>query len=371
MKLSKKVIFVLIPFAFLVLLILLIIPSNSDKSTNCRAFYDSMNKAPVKASAWCKKGEYFTWKSTLPENAEHKDLNIFARYIGDKSKPAILLIHGFPTSSFDYCELVEYLRDDFFICLLDTPGYGFSDKPQDGFKYSIFDDAKLVDYFVREKAKIDNFVMLTHDKGDSVGLALLQLYQSYKKRPYTIKNHIMTNGSIYLPKAALNINQLILLPPIIGPIAEKLFSPKRVTDILSRKVYLNRLTSEEKKELASVFAYQSGDEVVHETIQYLNDRKKNEITWLGTLAKSDIPTTLIWAERDTIANPAIADYVWENYLKKRKTPAAYWQVACANHYIQNDQPEMLALLVKHVVNGSPQPNWEKFGCQPSLHGHVN
>jgi pimeloyl-ACP methyl ester carboxylesterase len=53
----------------------------------------------------------------------------FLRLHGDTAKPAILMLHGFPTSSFDYHLLIEKLQPDFRICTFDFPGYGLSDKP--------------------------------------------------------------------------------------------------------------------------------------------------------------------------------------------------------------------------------------------------
>ena len=53
------------------------------------------------------------------------------------------MIHGFPTSSYDFKEIIDELKNDYFIAVIDTPGYGFSDKPKKGFKYSIFEDANL------------------------------------------------------------------------------------------------------------------------------------------------------------------------------------------------------------------------------------
>ena len=72
-----------------------------------------------------------------------------------------------------------------------------------------------------------------------------------------------------------------------------------------------------------------------------------------------------------VARPAIADYVWKKYLKNRKAPASYWRVPCANHYIQNDQTEMLAALLKHVINGGVELDWNKFDCEPYPKAVVN
>lgn len=155
-----------------------------------------MEEIPSAALAWCEAGDYFTWKSTLPENADFEALNIFHICRGNPDNPAILMIHGYPTSSFDFADLVEQLSQDFYICALDTPGYGFSDKPKNPYEYSIFDDAQMVDDYVRKVADLDAFILLTHDKGDSVGLARLQIYQAYDEKPYAIHHHVITNGNI-------------------------------------------------------------------------------------------------------------------------------------------------------------------------------
>jgi pimeloyl-ACP methyl ester carboxylesterase len=86
-------------------------------------------------------------------------LNIFHICQGNPDDPAILMIHGYPTSSFDYARLFAELSEDHYVCALDTPGYGFSDKPMDGYDYSISDDARLVDEYIRQVAGLDEFIL--------------------------------------------------------------------------------------------------------------------------------------------------------------------------------------------------------------------
>mgnify|MGYP000237548780 CR=1 FL=1 len=81
-----------------------------------------------RVEAWRAAGQYFTWTSTLPENAG-RPVQVFYTCAGDASKPAMLMVHGFPTSSLDFAPLVAELKTDFRVCTLDFPGYGLSDKP--------------------------------------------------------------------------------------------------------------------------------------------------------------------------------------------------------------------------------------------------
>jgi pimeloyl-ACP methyl ester carboxylesterase len=336
-----------------------------DSSPSCQEYYGGMKSPPAAAADWCKAGKYFSWNSTLAENASFGKLNIFYTCAGDPRAKAVLLIHGYPTSSFDFSRLVKQLNRDSYVCTLDTPGYGYSDKPKNGYHYSIFDDARLVDHFIREVAAFKDLTLVTHDKGDSVGLALLQIYQSYPEKPYTINHHILTNGNVYLPLAQLSILQKMLSNHYVGPVVSFLMDGSQLAKGLARAVYTPALTVGETDELASIFNYQNGIKVEHDIIQYLNERKVNEVTWLETLRHSDIPTTLIWGEKDHIAPTAVPDYVWANYLRGRASAAGYWRIPCANHYLQFDQPELLAALIRQAI----EPASDRLGtmdanCRP-------
>jgi hypothetical protein len=224
---SKILLGILVMLIIIVIGLILLARRPGDSSTSCAAYYAAMENPPAEAMKWCEAGEYFSWKSTLPVNADFEALNIFYTCQGNPENPAILMIHGYPTMSFDYALLFDALKDDYYVCALDTPGYGFSDKPLGGYDYSIDDDARLVDEFIREIASLDEFTLLTHDKGDSVGLALLQIYQAYDEKPYQINHHFITNGNIYLPLAQLTTAQKMLLNPIIGPLITPLMTGHR------------------------------------------------------------------------------------------------------------------------------------------------
>lgn len=326
-----------------------------DRSASCLEFYAGMENPPAEALAWCQAGAFFSWDSTLPVNADFEALNIFHICQGDPDNAAILMIHGYPTSSYDYAPLFTQLRDNFYVCALDTPGYGFTDKPLDGYDYSIFDDARLVDEYIREVAGLDEFILLTHDKGDSVGLALLQIYQAYEEKTYTIHHHFITNGNIYLPLAALTRGQKVLLNPRSGPLVSALMTGEQLTQGLAELAYATPLPQSEIDSLASIFDYQDGTAVQHEIIKYLIERSENEVTWLETLERSEIPTTLIWGELDAIAPLAVPDHVWANYLEDRETPAAYWRIPCADHYPQVDEPELIANIMRTTLAGGEVP----------------
>jgi pimeloyl-ACP methyl ester carboxylesterase len=143
-----------------------------------------------------------------------------------------------------------------------------------------------------------------------------------------------------------------------------LLSPQRLAESIAETTFVTIIPQDEIDSYASIFGYQDGTAVQHEIIEYLNERSENEVTWLETLGKSDIPTTLIWGVLDAIAPLAVPDHIWENYLADRETAASYWRIPCANHYLQVDMPDLVASII-HASLAQQEVSVEMTGmlCQ--------
>jgi len=90
---------------------------------------------------------------------------IFYREAGDPQKPAVLLLHGFPTSSHMFRNLVPQLADDFHVIAPDLPGFGFSDAPDHKtFAYTFDNVAKVIGDFV-EQIGLKKFAVYVFDYG--------------------------------------------------------------------------------------------------------------------------------------------------------------------------------------------------------------
>jgi pimeloyl-ACP methyl ester carboxylesterase len=319
------------------------------------------------ATEWKASGQYFSWQSSSPENQSKPPVQIFYACLGDQTKPAMLMVHGFPTSSFDFRRLSQELKSDYRMCMFDFPGYGYSDKPAGGYRYSLKDDAELVWHFVTLVVPMREFALLSHDRGDSVSLAFLSLYQAAAAPPFRITHQYILNGNVYLPLANLTDFQKRMLDPSTSAAAVKAVSPALLAAGLGATTRTPALKPDdpEVKAMAAQFAYQSGVEVLPVTIQYLNERKEMEVTYLQVLARSAIPVTLIWGVHDMIAPVRVANYAWETALKSRKAAAAYWIVPCGNHYLQEDQPTAIAGIIRAGVRDAPS-NLNGESCAPVL-----
>lgn len=308
------------------------------------------------AKEWQDSGEYIQWSSTIEENASFGEVNIFTIQKGNPENPAVLFIHGYPTMSFDFTEVMELLCDEYYVCAIDTIGYGLSDKPKDGYIYSLADDAKLINHYISNILKLEELTLVTHDKGDSVGLSLLSLYK--EQDIYTINQHIITNGNIYLPLANLTNFQKLLLNHTTGPIVTKYVNGTLIAEGLNEMAHTILESDEKVAAIASIIDHEDGGEVQYGTIQYLNQRSQYEMMWLENLRNSVVPTTLFWGTEDDIAPVAVPDYVWRSILSDRGTEASYYQLPNADHYLMNDNPMAFSMIIRQA-NGE-EVDWESL-----------
>ncbi len=119
------------------------------------------------------------------------DLDIFYREAGPKDAPAVLLLHGFPTSSQMYRKLIPALGDKYHLIAPDYPGYGHSSMPpHDKFIYTFDNLAKVIDEFT-EKLGLTKYALYLQDYGAPVG------YRLAVKHPERITAIVVQNGNAY------------------------------------------------------------------------------------------------------------------------------------------------------------------------------
>ena len=116
---------------------------------------------------------------------------IFYREAGSKAAPTILLLHGFPTSSHMFRNLIPALEETYHIVAPDLPGFGFSEAPdRKKFRYTFDQLAKTIDEFT-SVIGLDRFAIYVFDYGAPVGLRLALAH------PEKITAIISQNGNAY------------------------------------------------------------------------------------------------------------------------------------------------------------------------------
>jgi pimeloyl-ACP methyl ester carboxylesterase len=128
---------------------------------------------------------------TTYHHAAVDGLKIFYREAGSKTAPSILLLHGFPTSSHMFRNLIPALADRFHVVAPDLPGFGFSDAPdRKRFRYTFENLAKVIGRFV-ETIGLERYAIYVFDYGAPVGLRLALAH------PERIAAIISQNGNAY------------------------------------------------------------------------------------------------------------------------------------------------------------------------------
>src|SRR5579864_249483 len=116
---------------------------------------------------------------------------VFYREAGDPHAPTLLLLHGFPTSSHMFRELIPLLADRYHIVAPDLPGFGFSEAPpRGGFRYSFDNLTKVIDGFT-EVVGLKRYAIYVFDYGAPVGFRLALAH------PERITAIISQNGNAY------------------------------------------------------------------------------------------------------------------------------------------------------------------------------
>jgi len=119
-------------------------------------------------------------------------VDIFYREAGDSRNPSLLLLHGFPTSSVMFKNLMVALGDKFHLVAPDYPGFGFSSFPdKDKFEYSFINVAAYINRFT-EEIGLRSFTIYLHDYGSQIGLRICV------DHPEKIERIIVQNGNAYL-----------------------------------------------------------------------------------------------------------------------------------------------------------------------------
>ena len=118
-------------------------------------------------------------------------LNIFYREAGRRDRPTLLLLHGFPASSFMYRHLLEQLADRFHLVAPDYPGFGYSDAPSPADYPYTFD--ALADTMQRfaERLDLQRFGLYMQDFGGPVGLRLASA------QPKSVSFLVVQNANAY------------------------------------------------------------------------------------------------------------------------------------------------------------------------------
>ena len=135
------------------------------------------------------------------------------------SQKSMVILHGYPTSSFDYYKVLPELSKNYRLILHDHLGFGFSDKPED-IDYSLIKQADIALELWRQLG-LKKIHLFAHDYGTSVATEIIARYNA-NELDIEIVELIITNGSIHIELSQLRTIQKLLKHKILGKYVAKL-----------------------------------------------------------------------------------------------------------------------------------------------------
>lgn len=226
------------------------------------------------------------------------DLDIFYREAGSADAPVLLLLHGFPSSSFMYRNLINELKDNYHILAPDYPGFGFSSFPDNrSFEYTFENISKEIESFV-DQLGLTRFSMYIQDYGSPVGFRLAT------RRPELLECLIVQNGNAYEiglgePWNAIKAFWRNPENPVNQQTIRDFFQLPVTRFQYEAGVSDNARISPESYHLDQFLLNRPGNKEVQYKLMY--DYRSNVQAypqWQQMLRKRQPPTLIVWGEND-------------------------------------------------------------------------
>lgn len=249
------------------------------------------------------------WR-TAGKSFRYRGYDIFYRDTDNsQSSSALLLVHGFPTSSWDWAKVWDALSAKFpRVVAPDMIGFGYSSKPQ-AYDYSIFDQAELHEKLLAQLG-VKRIHILAHDYGDTVAQELLARHEDRKVKNDTslvIESCVLLNGGLFPETHHARLIQKLLLTPL-GPLLSRLMSRRGFGKSFSAVFGPNTQPSaEDLDQFWSLIQHNGGNRIMHRLIRYIPERRANRARWVGVLQKTNVPLRVINGPVDPVSGQHMVD----------------------------------------------------------------
>lgn len=258
----------------------------------------------------------------------------------DGAGPTLLLLHGFPSASYDWRELLE-LRPDPAALAFDFLGFGLSEKPADA-TYTLAWQADAAEELVRRAGSPPVF-LVAHDMGTSVATELMAR-DLRGECDLDLRGGLLFNGSMLLHLSSPTLGQR-LLRSRLGPLFARLTSERTFRAQFAR-VFSDRhpLSDEEAADQWALVSHDGGQRIAHRTIHYMAERERFTERWHGAIRDWPGALTLAWGLRDPVATVAVLDG-----LRALRPGVEVVELADAAHYPQIERPDAIAAALDQAL----------------------
>ena len=245
---------------------------------------------------WQGQGDWFQYQ-------EHR---LF--FLDQGEGDTLLLIHGFPSASWDWHKLLPELSQHYRVVLMDLLGFGFSSKPHPH-DYHIADQAQILEALLAHLG-IQHCHLLAHDYGDTVAQELLA------RDPQRYLSCTFLNGGLFADAHRPLMIQKVLASPL-GPLLVPFLGQRRFSASLRRIWGSHPLEDNEINTLWRLLSHNNGQRVIPALLHYMAERRQFSERWSRPLTHPPCPMMLIDGTQDPISGRSLVQAYRERVPESR------------------------------------------------------
>jgi pimeloyl-ACP methyl ester carboxylesterase len=262
---------------------------------------------PESLQKWVDGGKYVKFKGL--------DIFVHASGTAPVKGHGVLVVHGYPGSSWDFSNVASQVEKKTKIVIPDMVGFGQSETPLTGTFKDNFSLLKQADLYeaVAAAEGLKTVILVAHDMGQTVGLELMAR-QEEGKLPFRIKHAILLNGSTLVDLINTTPGQDASLKLPDKALTEDPPREEWYKDLIQTYGTKMRSSKDELQtnldcQVAQIYA-NDGAKVMSNIVRYLLERKEFYDRWVGTFTGfHSAPMTVIWGLDDPVALESMADRV--------------------------------------------------------------
>lgn len=249
-------------------------------------------------------------------------------------KPHLLLVHGYPTSSWDWSCVWPRLEAHFRLAAMDMLGFGLSEKPR-AHPYSIALQADLQEALLAHLGVSESHIF-AHDYGNTVGQELLARHNE-GSLSFALRSMCFLNGGLFPEQHRARLSQKLGLTPL-GPLLGMMMSRARLRRAFD-EIFgpATKASNEEIDGHWALIEEGGGVRILHRLLHYIPERIRNRPRWVGALKEARAPLRLI----DGGADPVSGAHLYHYYLAQTPNADAVLFPAIG-HYPHTEAPSETA-----------------------------
>ncbi|AWW75016.1 epoxide hydrolase [Erythrobacter sp. KY5] len=252
---------------------------------------------------------------------------------GDPEARPLLLVHGFPTCSWDWVPVWDMLAEKHHLIACDMLGFGLSDKPRSG--YSIHRQTDLQEALLSDLG-VGEFDALVHDYGVSVGQELLARQQDGSGAK-GLGTMVFLNGGIFPDQHRPRPMQKLGVSPfgfLLGLLMSRKGFGKSFSEVFGPD---SQPSEKELDEFWEFISYKDGNRITHKLLHYIADRVEHKERWEAALVAAQGKIGLINGALDPVSGKHAYDK-WREVVPDAKAHL----IETVGHYPQVEAPEEVA-----------------------------